>query len=152
MYSPYVFLKLWNVFSAIIVARDSLIKNFCLAVREFEAWSLLWLYGILILTSKHYKYINNKLHCTKKEILRIFSVNVTKSAGNSGFGHIYWKNLSGELHFCAVLMSTFHSNIWVFLYVLGLHVMPLSPIYTASKHGVVSFTHCFKVSTFAVRK
>ena len=24
--------------------------------------------------------------------LRIFSVNVTKSAGNSGFGHIYWKN------------------------------------------------------------
>ena len=23
--------------------------------------------------------------------------------------------------------------------------MPLSPIYTAVKHGVVSFTHCFKV-------
>ena len=34
------------------------------------------------------------LHCTKKWNfpLRISSVNVTKSAGNSGFGHIYWIN------------------------------------------------------------
>ena len=29
-------------------------------------------------------------HCTKNEVsLRISSVNVTKSAGNCGFGHIY---------------------------------------------------------------
>ena len=34
------------------------------------------------------------LHCTKKWNfpLRISSVNVTKSAGNRGFGHIYWRN------------------------------------------------------------
>ena len=33
-------------------------------------------------------------HCTKKSSspLRIFSVNVTKSVGNCGFGHIYLRN------------------------------------------------------------
>ena len=31
--------------------------------------------------------------------LRISSVNVTKSVGTRGFGHIYWKFLNGKLHF-----------------------------------------------------
>ena len=35
-----------------------------------------------------------KHHCTKKRsfLLRISSVNVTKSAVSCGFGHIYWRN------------------------------------------------------------
>ena len=32
--------------------------------------------------------------------LRIFSVNVTKSAGNCGFGHIYWRNPPWKTSFC----------------------------------------------------
>ena len=36
--------------------------------------------------------------------LRISSVNVTKSAGNCGFGHIYSKIFNGKLHFlCSVI-------------------------------------------------
>ena len=37
---------------------------------------------------------NTEWHCTKKWSfpLWIFSVNVTKSAGNRGFCHIYWRN------------------------------------------------------------
>ena len=49
----------------------------------------------------------NKLHCTKNGV--ISSVNVTKSAGNSGFGHIYWRNLSWQTWFfvqCNLLMLT----------------------------------------------
>ena len=37
-----------------------------------------------------------ELHALHKKwnfTLRISSVNVTKSAGNCGFGHIYWRNL-----------------------------------------------------------
>ena len=42
-----------------------------------------------------------KTHCTKNEVflLRISPLNVTKSAGSCGFGHIYWINLNGKLHF-----------------------------------------------------
>ena len=37
--------------------------------------------------------------------LRIFSVNVTKSTGNCGFGHIYWRNPSWKTSFfCAVFL------------------------------------------------
>ena len=32
------------------------------------------------------------LHKKLSFALRISSVNVTKSAGNCGFGHIYWRN------------------------------------------------------------
>ena len=32
------------------------------------------------------------LHKKWSLLLRIFSVNVTKSAGNCGFGDIYWRN------------------------------------------------------------
>ena len=31
-------------------------------------------------------------HCTKSFSLMISSVNMAKSAGNCGFGHIYWRN------------------------------------------------------------
>ena len=31
--------------------------------------------------------------------LKIFSVNVTKSAGNCGFVHIYWRNRNGKLFY-----------------------------------------------------
>ena len=34
-----------------------------------------------------------RIHCTKKSFsLKIFSVNVTKSAVDSAFGHIYWRS------------------------------------------------------------
>ena len=45
------------------------------------------------------------LHCTKKWSfpLRFSSVNVTKSVAICWFGHIYWRNLNGKLHFlCSV--------------------------------------------------
>ena len=46
----------------------------------------------------------NKLTLYKKWSfpLRISSVNLTKSAGNCGFGHIYWKNPERKTFFCAV--------------------------------------------------
>ena len=31
--------------------------------------------------------------------LWVSSVNLTKSTGNCGFGHFYWRNLDGKLHF-----------------------------------------------------
>ena len=39
-------------------------------------------------------YISNYWHCTKNKafLLRIPSVNVTKSVVSCGFGHIYWRN------------------------------------------------------------
>ena len=37
---------------------------------------------------------------------RISSVNVTKSSGNCGFGHFYWRNPQWKLHFFAVLPPT----------------------------------------------
>ena len=41
----------------------------------------------------------SKLHKKWSFLLRISAVNVTKSAGNCGLGHIYWKILNGKLHF-----------------------------------------------------
>ena len=41
----------------------------------------------------HYvKYVETPLHKKWSFPLRISSVNVTKSAANCGFGHIYWRN------------------------------------------------------------
>ena len=37
-------------------------------------------------------YQSNLQNMVHRFLLRISSVNVTKSAGNCGFGHIYWKN------------------------------------------------------------
>ena len=36
--------------------------------------------------------LNDALHKKWSFPLKISSVNVTKSAGNCGFGHIYWRN------------------------------------------------------------
>ena len=53
------------------------------------------------------------LHCKKRNFpLRISSVNVTKSAGNYGFSHIYWRNSPWKISFFAVLDSL--SLMWVF--------------------------------------
>ena len=53
------------------------------------------------------------LHCKKRNFpLRISSVNVTKSAGNYGFSHIYWRNSQWKISFFAVLDSL--SLMWVF--------------------------------------
>ena len=43
---------------------------------------------------------NAATHCIKNEIFHqgFLSVNVTKSAGNCGFIHIYEKILNGKLH------------------------------------------------------
>ena len=56
-------------------------------------------------------YYNERFH--EKELvslyknwsfpLNIFSVNVTKSAGNCRFGHIYWKIFNGKLHFLYIV-------------------------------------------------
>ena len=43
--------------------------------------------------------------------LRISSVSVTKSAGNCGFGHIYWRNVQWKTLFCVHWISlTFIRN------------------------------------------
>ena len=48
---------------------------------------------------------SNPLHKKWSFPLRIFSVNVIKSVGNCGFGHIYWRNPNGKLHFlCSVVL------------------------------------------------
>ena len=48
------------------------------------------------------------IHCTKNKNfpLRNSSVNVTKSAGDFGFGHIYWKNPSWETSFFCSVVNT----------------------------------------------
>ena len=49
--------------------------------------------------------------------LRISSVNVTKSAGICGFGHIDWKNLNGKLHFlCSVYTFSVEVDIHFIYY------------------------------------
>ena len=51
--------------------------------------------------------------------LRISSVNVTKSAGNYGFGHINWRNPQWKTFFCAVTLkwkyvsARTNSSIWL---------------------------------------
>ena len=57
-----------------------------LMVTSFIHLHLLHLYGI-------------SLHKKWSFLLWIYSVNVSKSAGNLGFGHIYWKNLYWKTSF-----------------------------------------------------
>ena len=65
-------------------------------------------YICYILFSKPFKvlkcfFLQQTLHKKWSFPLRISSVNVTKSAGNWGFGHIYWRNpLIENFIFCAV--------------------------------------------------
>ena len=55
----------------------------------------------------------NTLHKKRSFLLRISLVNVTKSAGKCGFGHIYWRNLSWKtFFFFAVKVLRTHSCIW----------------------------------------
>ena len=66
------------------------------------------------------QWMINALHKKWSFSLRISSVNVTKSTENCRFGHIYWKNPDGKLHFlCSdglalllvVTWLTLHRNI-----------------------------------------
>ena len=43
--------------------------------------------------------------------LRISSVNMTKSTGDCGFGHIYWRNPSWKLHFLCSVSSTHYTPV-----------------------------------------
>ena len=47
--------------------------------------------------------------------LRISSVNLTKSGGNCGFGHITAEILNGKLHFCVQCMGQ-HSLVLQIIY------------------------------------
>ena len=69
-------------------------------------FSIRTLYG-KIWTRKNSKFGNlsrsDLLHKKKSFLLRLSSVNMTKSAENCGFGHIYWRNPSRKTtFFCAV--------------------------------------------------
>ena len=47
--------------------------------------------------------------------LRISSVNVTKSAGNCAFVHIYWRNPNEKLYFlCSVCLNNLSLVIWIY--------------------------------------
>ena len=50
--------------------------------------------GYVLIIFKYFQSKYCESHCTKKLSfpLRISSMNVTKSAENCGFGHIYWRN------------------------------------------------------------
>ena len=46
--------------------------------------------------------------------LRVFSLNVTKPAGNCRFGHIWRINLHGKLIFCVVMQTAVFSTLpWI---------------------------------------
>ena len=58
-------------------------------------------------------------HCTKKWSfsLRISLVNVTKSTGNRGFGHIYWRNPEWKtLFLCSVITLFWFHKLTTSLY------------------------------------
>ena len=52
--------------------------------------------------------------------LRISVVNVTKSTGNCGFGHVYWGNPSWKNSFF-VQWSQCYTEIWCFIYPYSLY-------------------------------
>ena len=64
---------------------------------SFLCFSLCVMHHICVI---NYSLSRNNVHCTKWSFpLRISSVNVTKSTGNCGFGHIYRRNLDEKLYF-----------------------------------------------------
>ena len=74
---------------------------------------------ILSLKKRFNRFFSIQKICKKSKCrsfpLRISSVNVTKSAENCGFGHIYWRNLNGKLHFlCSVIcwFQIIRSPVW----------------------------------------
>ena len=53
--------------------------------------------------------------------LRISSVDVTSSAENWGFGHIYWRNpLMENVIFCAMSFKYLLHQIWFFIFLISL--------------------------------
>ena len=52
------------------------------------------------------------LHKKWSFLLRISSVNATKSAGNCGFGHVYWRNPSWITSFFVQCFSLFYQTCW----------------------------------------
>ena len=61
-----------------------------------------------------YRIYYSKIYKNWSFTLRIFSVNVTKSAGNGGFGHIYWTNLQCKSWF--VVLCILFKNIQKFIW------------------------------------
>ena len=61
---------------------------------------------------------NHKLHKKLSFPLRIISVNVTKSSGNYGFGHITEEIPNGKPQFCAVRLYIFNHN---YILIMGSH-------------------------------
>ena len=59
----------------------------------------------------HKRALRFTLHKNWSFRLRVSSVNVTKSSGNCGFGHIYWKIFTGKLHvLCSVILDDYSSS------------------------------------------
>ena len=62
------------------------------------------------------------LHKKWSSPLKISSVNVTKSAGNCGFGHIYWKkSLMENFIFCAVIAKIGLTKVFALLWFKNKH-------------------------------
>ena len=103
-------IKLRNCLNSLMLEAKFGIKTY-VAVMVFFSFdptteTLLLHFGVRIL-------LQFGLHCKKRNFpLRISSVNVTKSAGNYGFSHIYWRNSPWKISFFAVLDSL--SLMWVF--------------------------------------
>ena len=71
--------------------------------RDNNIMTIIFKYQIINSTSSNFR--KSTLQKKWSFPLKIFSVNVTKSAGDCGFGHIYWKNPKWKtsfFHFCAV--------------------------------------------------
>ena len=73
------------------------------AINVLVAWCWVWASHFLVLDLITLLYLDFSLHKKWSFQLRISSVNITKSAGNCGFGHIYWRNSQWKTSFlCSV--------------------------------------------------
>ena len=78
-------------------------------------WTSKWFLALHTLENRRSNVITiffcHTLHKKWSFRLRISSVNVTKSSGNCGFGHIYWKIFTGKLQFlCSVILDNYSSS------------------------------------------
>ena len=72
---------------------------------------------------------------------RVSSVNVTKSTGNWGFGHIYWRNPKWKLHFLY--------SVWVnvfYLKIFETYQLSLQKIWSFFTEPI--FSKCDQMSSF----
>ena len=101
---PNTALKLYVsvVFLVRIILHWDWIRRFTLSIRENarkygpeKLWTrtLFMQRTILKIVLNECENLNKVLHKKWSFLLRISSVDVNKSAGNGGFGHIYWRNL-----------------------------------------------------------